>query len=133
MAITAPWSVGLEVNQFKEEAFIGTAATIVSARMNFAIGTNVPPTARQSIIGASEVLIRTFLNRIEDYDGGDVYVKVNWDDAANMNVVISAAVPAATEVSLGIAAGFVRDNDTHAFAETHTQLMEVFLEQSKDN
>jgi hypothetical protein len=141
--ITVPYSLELSAHQDAKAAVAGTTVDTVSGKMKIFLGADVQPDKRQSIVGSFHALYRRLMNHVASggaTGNGTICVFGPWDSATSGNVQIEQGT---TNVATGDVAvvcsgtfpsGFAANKGaTHFYQETFDQLVEVFLENTKDN
>jgi hypothetical protein len=140
--ITVPYSLELSAHQDAKAAVAGTTVDTVSGKMKIFLGADVIPSRRQSIVGSLRACFNRVLNdEARGNPGASTICAFGpWASATSGNVQIEqgttnvAAGDVAIVCSGTFPSGFAANKGaTHFYQETFDQLIEVFLENTKDN
>ena len=140
--ITVPYSLELSAHQDAKAAAAGIAVDTVAGKMKIFLGADAIPSRRQSIVGSLRACFNRLLNDEARGDTGAATICAfgPWASATSGSVTVEGGT---TNVGAGDVAivcsgtfpsGFAANKGaSHFYQETFDQLIEVFLEYTKDN
>jgi hypothetical protein len=141
--ITAPYSLELGPHEDARDAVAGITVDTVAGKMKIFLGADVPPDKRQSIVGSFHALYRRLMNHVASggaTGNGTICVFGPWASATSGNTKIEQGTTNVTAGDVAIVcsgtfpSGFAAEKgQSHFYRETFDQLVEVFLENTKDN